>query len=275
MTDLETAYRDVADRVPLLGDADAALHAARRARRHRRTAYLAGTALVASAVLVAGQMTLDGRSSVPPANSRPITGERSAALARLREIVTPAYLNECETTRWQGCLTVSGTLDARFAHSVAEVVRPLRLAALPPGATCPTTEYTTVHNAGIGGRDLNAPGPVSLVVADTINHGSVNAEARAGGGWFTFKSSWFSAARYEGPVLIRSRRLDAPGRAAFGTDPAFTMLFSGGTSDSAVRPWPDALYVRHSGCYGFQVDGSTFSYELVLAVDVPSSMRFH
>jgi hypothetical protein len=92
----------------------------------------------------------------------------------------------------------------------------------------------------------------------------------AGSDWSGNKVLWRIAPRYAGPVLIRGRRLDAPGRLGFslGGDPVAwdELPLAGGGIGSAdgYRDFASALRVRAAGCYGVQVDGAGFSYAIVL-----------
>lgn len=120
-----------------------------------------------------------------------------------------------------------------------------------------------------------APGPVRPVIAAPgARHGVAVFQGSKTDSWFGIKTLWYSLASYQIPVLIRGSRLDAPGRIAFGEAPT-----SGFQSDTGspyphvrglMRSWPGATFVKEPGCYGFQVDGLTFSYHLVLNIKVPT-----
>jgi hypothetical protein len=91
-------------------------------------------------------------------------------------------------------------------------------------------------------------------------------------GWYLQKTLWAISPRYQGPVLIRGRRIDRPGRVRFGGDaptarksvqestPSFPM-----TADSAPewRYYPTTTLLPGPGCYAFQVDGTGFSHVIV------------
>jgi hypothetical protein len=79
---------------------------------------------------------------------------------------------------------------------------------------------------------------------------------------------------YEGPVLIRGRRLDGPewmrfdgGRlpaAEIRIEPGETVSWEGQPPGSRGRA--SAVRVRAAGCYGVQVDGTGFTRTIVLEV---------
>lgn len=99
-------------------------------------------------------------------------------------------------------------------------------------------------------------------------------------GWRGQKTPWLVPATYRGPVLIRAARIDAAGPAvAFAKgygDHLDELRFRSGESNGArgrIRGLPgrsrflasSALF-RSEGCYGFQVDGSSFSSVVVVRV---------
>lgn len=89
-------------------------------------------------------------------------------------------------------------------------------------------------------------------------------------GWGALKTTWISTPAYKGPYIVRGRRLNGPGEVRFGDEPRDRYL--------AFRLGPDAnagggyragigyVWTREPGCYGFQIDGTSFSH--VIVVDV-------
>jgi hypothetical protein len=83
-------------------------------------------------------------------------------------------------------------------------------------------------------------------------------------------------AKLSGAVLIRGRRLDGPQRLGFNghSQPARELRIEPWNSVSwegqppKSRGRPSDMRVRASGCYGVQIDGTTFSRVVVIAVDV-------
>jgi hypothetical protein len=84
-------------------------------------------------------------------------------------------------------------------------------------------------------------------------------------GWLAVKSHFFSYPRYRGPFLVRARSLWPGGRVRLGATPtqAGRLLAPSG---SGWREQPDFTFVRSPGCYGWQIDGTTFSYVVVIRI---------
>jgi hypothetical protein len=124
--------------------------------------------------------------------------------------------------------------------------------------------------------------PIGPIHAEMINHNGrvqilytpppAGSDQRvAGSRWTGFKVLRVSRPDYDGPVLIRGRRLDVPG--AVGFEQARVPLAElqspsgrgGGEplSTHGSRNWPSTARVRSPGCYGLQIDGTTFSTVVV------------
>jgi hypothetical protein len=90
-----------------------------------------------------------------------------------------------------------------------------------------------------------------------------------GSGWSGNKVLWWVTSTYDGPVLIRGRQLDGNERLRFdnGRPPALEIRMPAG---KGYAPWNGArgrgsyTRVRAEGCYGYQVDGTTFSRVIVI-----------
>jgi hypothetical protein len=100
-------------------------------------------------------------------------------------------------------------------------------------------------------------------------------------GWRSATILVVSRPSYRGPVLVRGRCLDGPGRIRFDRylpRPFALRLPSGPWDegpppvlvwDRAVHPEPGwraavaEILVRQGGCHGLQIDGVSFSYEIV------------
>ena len=89
--------------------------------------------------------------------------------------------------------------------------------------------------------------------------------------WFGQKAPWIAGPRYRGPVLIRGARIDGPGQARFArtTGQHLRELYQArgaGVQPNGWRAWPALLLVHSTGCYGLQVDGTSFSEIIVIRV---------
>jgi hypothetical protein len=89
------------------------------------------------------------------------------------------------------------------------------------------------------------------------------------GGWFGYKTLWFTLPSYVDVVLIRGARIDGDGPVGFGEQPAIGHLIipPGPTlnGQDGYREAPGGTFVKSSGCYAFQVDGIGFSYVIVFS----------
>jgi hypothetical protein len=79
-----------------------------------------------------------------------------------------------------------------------------------------------------------------------------------------------ATSRYRGPVLIRGRRLGGPGAVGFGAGlvPVDELqLDAPGVSapgqPAGWRVWLVLIRMRGSGCYAYQIDGTSFSHVIV------------
>jgi hypothetical protein len=103
-------------------------------------------------------------------------------------------------------------------------------------------------------------------------------DVQYGGVWADGKVFWYVRPSYQGPILIRGRRLDGPQWLRFNgrrlppgellIKPRETVAWEGQPPGS--RGVPSSLRVRAPGCYGVQIDGARFSRVVVFTVDVLS-----
>src|SRR6478735_3373976 len=97
-----------------------------------------------------------------------------------------------------------------------------------------------------------------------------------GGVWFGDKVFWYVRPGYRGPVLIHGHRLDGPQPVRFNgakvplaelhIRPGQTASWHGQPPGS--RGLSSSLRVVAPGCYGFQIDGTTFSQVVVFVADL-------
>jgi hypothetical protein len=102
--------------------------------------------------------------------------------------------------------------------------------------------------------------------------------------WRTGETVWISEPTYRGPVLVRGRRIDGPGRIGFGdaVNPRPELYLGpeswadrGGDAKrwrrAVRRGWRLAYEnarIQTSGCYAFQIDGDSFRDVIVFAAQV-------
>jgi hypothetical protein len=85
-------------------------------------------------------------------------------------------------------------------------------------------------------------------------------------GWAGFKVLWISSPGYGGPILVRGRRLDNRPLLRLSTFSRELRFRAGAGWNEGWRDFPSDTHVREPGCYGYQVDGLTFSRVIVVRV---------
>jgi hypothetical protein len=133
----------------------------------------------------------------------------------------------------------------------ASLRRLLRLPA-DDGGPCPVT--------------LSANGPISpLQLGSGLGFSSF-----IGSSWLAARVTWTADGTYTGPILIRGGQLGGGGGVGFGegrTPYDELQLLAGGQQAPQVanggRAWLSFTRVRAPGCYAYQVDGASFSEEIV------------
>ena len=166
------------------------------------------------------------------------------------------------------------------AELVALRARPLQLPTLTPGDACPVTQPAPPNPLPPAGHPLSTGGPPSA-----LGHAPVFPDARyfhggtqlrvgtnaARPGWYAAKAPWASRTGYLGWALIRSARLDGPGRArvelqfAHGTEISDALAVN---VQADWQFWPGGTEVTSPGCYAFQVDGSDFTEIIVFRAEL-------
>jgi hypothetical protein len=147
-----------------------------------------------------------------------------------------------------------------------------------PAATrthCPSTSGHFVATADFASWALGN-GPVRVGVATgeaSLRHGQVNL-ARGPGSWENLKTHVFSVPDYQGPFLVRAKRLDLPGPVRLGAGPSQTapLVVPRGQTPNGTNGWreiPYFTFVKAPGCYGWQIDGLTFSDVIVVRMLPP------
>jgi len=150
--------------------------------------------------------------------------------------------------------------------------RPLKVPRLAAGAECPVSKVDASVDFDSFGIGLGpGPGPAYpvgigdgiLKLAPAANFGSRD--------WMGQKTLWFVLPGYRGPVLVRGRQLDGPYRVRFdrGSLPPLELRIGAGESvywtrqPLGSRGRPSYTRLRAPGCYGYQIDGRSFSRVIV------------
>jgi hypothetical protein len=232
-------------------------------------------AIVAAAAMLASAGCVDDDHGPAdrhaPAPERPSTpspgGSGSDGLP-----VPQSYADTCgvepQVCTWDGPGGVPTKLQRAFRNPLAR------------GAEdCPTSRGRAFRNSIFSGTAIGR-GPVRPIVAAgqarLLRAGIVQFE-RGADGWWGAKTLWFAPRTYQGPVLLRGRRIDRPGPLAFGEQPAaLARQIPPGPDHSVnvhdrVRHWPGSTWIQRAGCYAWQVDGEGFSTTIVFRGELKSA----
>lgn len=228
------------------------------------------TRRVAGAVLlwflVAACSTATRTSTVGPSAT---TSAKPPAPTSANALVLPRTYQEACAHQGATCLPgTSGVLPTTLN-------RPLHLPVLRTGQRCPADSGERVDAGGFGGIALGS-GVVRVVVVSEgdLRRGVAVLNPPTPEGWMTLKTLWFSVPRYTGPFVVRVQRLDGQGQVALGEPGTEAPLVvpPGPTVNGSdgYRTSPGSLWVKAPGCYGWQVDGLTFSETVVVQTVLPS-----
>jgi hypothetical protein len=88
-------------------------------------------------------------------------------------------------------------------------------------------------------------------------------------GWFALETLWFAMPSYDGPFVVRGEPLGGSGSIHVDGSPANAsplVVPPGPTANTqhGTRVAPVSTWVTSPGCYGWQVDGLSFSYVIVV-----------
>ncbi len=158
------------------------------------------------------------------------------------------------------------------ATSWRDLHRPLHLPQLDAGEPCPISPVdprVDWERTGIFGGSGIGRGPAYPGLGGGDGYFYANEPVD---GWYGGKVFWYVKPTYLGRVLVRGRRLDAPGALRFSErrthrrelriGPRDSVSWSGRPPDS--RGVPSGLWIRAAGCYAVQIDGSRFSRTVVM-----------
>jgi hypothetical protein len=146
----------------------------------------------------------------------------------------------------------------RDARTRARLSRPLHLPRVSDDA-CPRSEASrpAPRTSWALGR-----GPAYPVLGRIATANLRNDIVKDG--WYLHKTLWAITPAYRGPLLVRGRRIDAPGAIRFGIALADRMHWPGAwPGTTGWRYTPSTMALRGAGCYALQLDGARFSRVVV------------
>jgi hypothetical protein len=230
----------------------------RRRRVRRLGAGMAAVALVATAV--GASLVLSG----PPRRVPPAPVRRHIAL------IQPASYQAACAAEPSSCAPGSSGAIPRSLY------RPLNLPRVGAGGACPASQGTMSSNPYVGGLQFGA-GPVYMEIGNegSVSEGKVTLGTTQVRGWFAMENVWLSLPSYQGPVVVRGKRLDGSGTLAFGGSRPAESAFAvpPGPNPNGANGYrfpPGSVWVTAPGCYGLQIDGTTFSETVILEALPPS-----
>lgn len=201
-------------------------------------------------------------SPVPGGISSPVPG--GVPSQGSTDLVTPGGYGQSCQRHPQICRVQEGSVPARLW-------RPMSFSK--PAGRCPATTGARLPDGLPFGGTAFGDGPVRLVLVGAEREARAELDVLRDG-WYGRKSLWFSAPSYEGPVLLRGMRLDAPGDVAFGESPSSLAVQipagPGVNVSDGYRHWPGGTWVREPGCYGLRADGLDFSVTVVVDLLPPA-----
>jgi hypothetical protein len=181
------------------------------------------------------------------------------------------------------CALLAGPAAAPLGASDpwAKLHRPLHLPRIATGGACPISrvdERIDWNRIKFPGSPGIGRGPVYPGLGFAAGILTATPDTQFGGPWAGGKVFWYVLPRYRGRVLVRGRRLDGPERLGFNGArvPARELRIDRGVSvgwdaqPRGSRGIASDVRVRASGCYGVQIDGTSFSRVVVFRVDAPS-----
>jgi hypothetical protein len=171
-------------------------------------------------------------------------------------------------------LTFLAAPSAGASDPWAKLRRPLSIPHIAPGSHCPVTparRVSSTFGAAQGSGPVYAIGgfpKLGFIYPPQPN------QLWYGSKWSGNKVLWIARPSYRGPVLIRGRQLDGTNDVRFerGLNPSREMRLPsvGGTSPGRWQSRPSYTRLQAAGCYGWQVDGTTFSRVIVFEAVVSS-----
>jgi hypothetical protein len=181
-----------------------------------------------------------------------------------------------------GFLTAS--VIAPSPRTTSLLARPLHFPSLQPGESCPATAGATVSNSFFSGVALGS-GPVRVLIAnrgDLIQGRADLGFATDTPGWLALQTLWFAMPGYDGPFVVRAKRLGEngpievqPGQTGLEPGSGPLVVPAGPTLNTmdGFRTMPGSTWVTSAGCYAWQVDGRNFSE--VIVVDAAPAVGGH
>ena len=175
--------------------------------------------------------------------------------------------------------SLGSVLPASAADPWRELHRPLDLPQLAAGDPCPVSgvdRRVDWERANIFGGSGIGRGPVYPGLGSSGGHLDTTG-GPVDGSWFGGKVFWYVKPSYRDRVLIRGHRLDGPESLRFSDEGRRSHELrikrksdiSWAGQPRGSRGEPSGVLIRASGCYGVQIDGTTFSRTVIFTASTP------
>jgi hypothetical protein len=169
---------------------------------------------------------------------------------------------------------VSGSSRAGAHNPWPRLHRPLHLPHIGPGQPCPRT-HSVRRVPGISAALGRGPAYPTVGSRAGIADLGTDSDTAHLDGWYFAKTIWTVDRKYQGPLLLRGRRIDETGPLRFLAYGPPSVVRSRpelrwpagwprlNRTRSGWRQLPGATVIRGPGCYAFQADGRSFSTVIV------------
>lgn len=153
--------------------------------------------------------------------------------------------------------------------------RQMELPRLGPGAACPGSSGVSLALPNTAGTGVGqAPVWAIIPQAGDLVHGIVTLGKSNVSGWLGIKTHWTVSPSYQGWIIIRAEQLGGSGPVALLGDATIgPLLIPPGAGPNDAGGWrerPSGTYVKGPGCYGFQVDGASFTENIIVEAMGPT-----
>jgi hypothetical protein len=163
---------------------------------------------------------------------------------------------------------LAGAASSTSRDAWTPLYRPLNIPHIRAGQSCPASPPDTSFDfLSYGVGQGYGPGPAYPVFGGNPEPDHAGLEfdypgtSLYGAGWSGQKVLWFLAPGYGDRVLVRGRQLDGPYRVRFGLTGPF--LPPDELRISGAGGHPSTTRLRTGGCYGYQIDGPSYSRVIV------------
>ena len=157
-------------------------------------------------------------------------------------------------------VATAATASASPGDAWKTLRRPLHIPRIEPGSRCPVSRSP---------RSGPAYPLLSSNAVVRYRFPALQGEPAYGSPWTSVPMAWRVTHGYRGPLLIRGRQLDGTHVLRFGAGQIpGTASWVPRTAATSERTLRSLLRLRVPGCYGFQVDGLTFSHTIVFRAEL-------